>query len=110
MAIGSARGRTERKENITMATQPLMPKATAVWLVENTALTFDQIADFCRLHPLEVKAIADDEGVQSIIGRDPIGTGQLTREEIAKGEGDPNYRLKLAESKVHLPEAKRKKG
>ena len=76
-----------------MATQPLMPKATAVWLVENTALTFDQIADFCKLHPLEVKAVADDEGVQSIIGRDPIASGQLTREELAKGEADPNYRL-----------------
>ncbi|HML12632.1 MAG TPA: cell cycle transcriptional regulator TrcR [Xanthobacteraceae bacterium] len=93
-----------------MAIQPLMPKATAVWLVENTALTFDQIADFCKLHPLEVKAIADDEGVQSIIGRDPIVTGQLTRDELAKGEADPNYRLRLAEPKVHLPEPKRKKG
>ena len=93
-----------------MSAQPLMPKATAVWLVENTALTFDQIAEFCKLHPLEVKAIADDEGVQSIIGRDPIGTGQLTREELAKGEADPNYKLKLAVSKVHLPEPKRKKG
>jgi len=93
-----------------MATQPLMPKATAVWLVENTALSFDQIADFCKLHPLEVKAIADDEGAQSIIGRDPIVTGQLTRDEIAKAEADPSVRLKLAESKVHLPEPKRKKG
>ena len=93
-----------------MSTQPLMPKGTAVWLVENTALSFDQIANFCKLHPLEVKAIADDEGAQSIIGRDPIVTGQLTREELAKGEADPNYRLKLAEAKVHLPEPKRKKG
>ncbi len=93
-----------------MTAQPLMPKATAVWLVENTALTFDQIADFCKLHPLEVKAIADDEGVQSIIGRDPIVTGQLARDELAKGEADPNYRLRLAEPKVHLPEPKRKKG
>src|SRR5215468_10046007 len=93
-----------------MAIQPLMPKATAVWLVENTALTFDQIADFCKLHPLEVKAIADDEGTQSIIGRDPIVTGQLARDELAKGEADPNYRLHLAEPKVHLPEPKRKKG
>jgi uncharacterized protein len=93
-----------------MSAQPLMPKATAVWLVENTALTFDQIAEFCKLHPLEVKAIADDEGVQSIIGRDPIGTGQLTREELAKGEADPNYKLRLAVSKVHLPEQKKKKG
>jgi uncharacterized protein len=93
-----------------MSAQPLMPKATAVGLVENAALTFDQIADFCKLHPLEVKAIADDEGVQSIIGRDPIGTGQLSRDELAKAEADPNYKLKLAESKVHLPEPKRKKG
>lgn len=93
-----------------MATQPLMPKATAVWLVENTALTFDQIADFCKLHPLEVKAIADDEGVQSIIGRDPVVTGQLTRDELTKAEADPDYRLRLAEAKVRLPEPKRKKG
>ncbi|MBV9969069.1 MAG: DUF1013 domain-containing protein [Xanthobacteraceae bacterium] len=93
-----------------MSTQPLMPKGTAVWLVENTALSFDQIANFCKLHPLEVKAIADDEGAQSIIGRDPVASGQLTREEIAKGERDPNYRLKLSEAKVHLPETKRKKG
>src|SRR5262249_42942116 len=82
---GSARGRTEQRR-IVMAAQPLMPKATAVWLVENTALTFDQIADFCKLHPLEVKAIADDEGVQSIIGRDPIVSGQITRDELARGE------------------------
>jgi uncharacterized protein len=93
-----------------MTAQPLMPKGTAVWLVENTALSFDQIANFCKLHPLEVKAIADDEGVQSILGRDPVASGQLSREEITKGESDPTYRLKLAETKVHLPEAKRKKG
>src|SRR6202162_5032290 len=93
-----------------MTSPPLMQKAAAVWLVENTSLSFDQIADFCKMHPLEVKAIADDEGAQSIIGRDPIVAGQLTREEIAKGEGDPDYRLKLAESKVHLPPPKRKKG
>ncbi len=83
-----------------MTAQPLMPKATAVWLVENTALTFDQIADFCKLHPLEVKAIADDEGVQSIIGRDPIVTGQLARDELAKGEADPIYRLRFAEPEL----------
>jgi hypothetical protein len=93
-----------------MSTQPLMPKGTAVWLVENTALSFDQIANFCKLHPLEVKAIADDEGAQSILGRDPVASGQLSREEIEKGERDPNYRLKLSEAKVHLPETKRKKG
>ena len=91
-----------------MTTQPLMPKATAVWLVDNTGLSFDQIADFCKLHPLEVKAVADGDAAQGIKGLDPIQTGQLTREEIAKGEADPDYRLHLAPSKVRLPEAKRK--
>src|SRR5262252_4961766 len=110
MAIGSAPQAAGAQGEFIMTAQPLMPKATAVWLVENTGLTFDQIADFCKLHPLEVKAIADDEGIQSIIGRDPIVSGQLTRDELAKGEADPNYRLHLAEPKVHLPEPKRKKG
>ena len=91
-----------------MATTLLMPKATAVWLVDNTALTFEQIAQFCSLHPLEVKAIADGEASQGIKGMDPIITGQLTREEIARGEEDPNYRLKLSEPKVRVPESKRK--
>ncbi|NVO17867.1 MAG: DUF1013 domain-containing protein [Rhodoplanes sp.] len=93
-----------------MSTQPLMPKATAVWLVENTALSFDQIADFCKLHPLEVKAIADGDAAQGIKGLDPIVTGQLSREEIAHAEKDANLRLRLAESKVRVPEAKRKRG
>jgi hypothetical protein len=93
-----------------MSTQPLMPKATAVWLVENTALSFDQIADFCKLHPLEVKAIADGDAAQGIKGLDPIVTGQLSREEIAHAEQDPNLRLRLAESRVRVPEAKRKRG
>ena len=87
---------------------PLMPKATAVWLVENTALSFDQIAAFCRLHPLEVKAIADGEAAQGIKGLDPIMTGQLTREEIEKAVANPAHRLKLAEPKVRVPEAKRR--
>src|SRR6187399_2138926 len=93
-----------------MATTPLMPKATAVWLVENTALSFDQIADFCKLHPLEVKAIADGDAAQGIKGLDPVLTGQLSRDEIEKGEADPNYKLKLLDSRVRLPEPKRKKG
>ncbi|MBK5960979.1 cytoplasmic protein [Rhodoplanes elegans] len=93
-----------------MSTQPLMPKATAVWLVENTALSFDQIADFCKLHPLEVKAIADGDAAQGIKGLDPIVTGQLSREEIARAEKDTSVRLRLAESKVRVPEAKRKRG
>ncbi|GAB1583262.1 MULTISPECIES: DUF1013 domain-containing protein [Phyllobacteriaceae] len=91
-----------------MATQLLMPKATAVWLVDNTALSFDQIANFCKLHPLEVKAIADGESAQGIKGLDPVITGQLSREEIARGEKDPNYKLKLSEPKVRVPETKRK--
>ena len=68
--------------------RPLMPKATAVWLVENTALSFDQIAEFCGLHPLEVKGIADGEVAQGIKGMDPVTNGQLTREEIARAEKD----------------------
>ncbi len=93
-----------------MTTQPLMPKATAVWLVENTALSFDQIADFCKLHPLEVKAIADGDAAQGIKGLDPILTGQLTREEIEEAEKDHDHRLKLADPKVRLPQPKTKRG
>ena len=91
-----------------MAQQLLMPKATAVWLVDNTALSFEQIATFCKLHPLEVKAIADGESAQGIKGLDPISTGQLSREEIARAEGNPNHKLKLSEPKVRVPESKRK--
>ena len=93
-----------------MANTLLMPKATAVWLVDNTALSFDQIAFFCHLHPLEVRAIADGEAAQGIKGMDPIMNGQLTRDEIKRGETDPNYRLKLNEPKVRVPEAKRRGG
>src|ERR1700736_5864757 len=93
-----------------MAINPLMPKATAVWLVENTSLSFDQIAELCHLHPLEVKAIADGDAAQGIKGLDPILTGQLTREEIQAAEADPKHRLHIAEPKVRLPEAKPKKG
>ena len=76
-------------------TSPIMPKATAKWLVFNTTLTFDQIADFTQLHPLEVQSIADDETAQHMKPVDPVLMGQLTREEIAKAEGDPAHRLKL---------------
>jgi uncharacterized protein len=93
-----------------MATAPLMPKATAVWLVENTSLSFEQIAQLCNLHVLEVKAIADGDAAQGIKGLDPILTGQLSREEIALAEKDPNQILHISESKVRLPEAKPKKG
>ena len=91
-----------------MNTAPLMPKATAVWLVENTSLTFDQIADFCKLHPLEVKGIADGEVAAGIKGHDPITSSQLTRETIAKAEANPDIKLVLAASKVRLPEVKKK--
>jgi hypothetical protein len=93
-----------------MSTAPLMPKATAIWLVDNTALSFEQIADFCKLHALEVKAIADGDAAQGIKGLDPILTGQLTREEIEKAEQDREYRLQLANPKVRLPQPKSKKG
>lgn len=91
---------------------PLMPKATAVWLIENTTITFEQIADFCGLHPLEVKGIADGEVAKGIVGVDPIMSGQLTEEEIKRCEKDQNAKLKLAESAVkHMQtESKKKKG
>ena len=92
-----------------MAETPLMPKATAVWLVENTTLTFDQIAEFCGLHPLEVKGIADEDVAKGIKGIDPVATGQLTREQIAEAEADPNVRLELAPAKHKLPHVKEKK-
>lgn len=88
----------------------LMPKATAVWLVENTALTFDQIAAFCALHPLEVKGIADGDVAAGMKGLDPVQAGQLSREELERAEANPDYRLKLLEPKVRLPDLKRTKG
>jgi len=79
-----------------MDSHPLMPKATAVWLVENTSLTFEQIADFCGLHALEVKGIADGEVGAGIRGLDPVASGQLSREELQRCQQDPKSRLKLA--------------
>jgi uncharacterized protein len=89
---------------------PLMPKATAVWLVDNTSLTFEQIAEFCGLHVLEVKGIADGDVAHGIKGMDPISSGQLSREEIAQAEEDTSHRLKLSEPKVEVPEVKTKRG
>lgn len=91
-----------------MATTLLMPKATAVWLVDNTALSFEQIAAFCSLHPLEVQGVADGDVANGIMGVNPIQNGQLTREEIEKAEGDPNYRLKISDPKVRVAAPKRK--
>ena len=79
----------------TAETKPLMPKATAVWLVDNTTLTFEQIAEFCGLHILEVQAIADDTAATKLTGRDPIRAGELTHEEIEKGQADPDYSLQM---------------
>ena len=75
--------------------QPLMPHATAAWLVDNSSLSFSQIAEFCGLHVLEVQAIADDTASTKLTGRDPIRSGELTHEEIEKGQADPDYVLKM---------------
>ena len=87
---------------------PIMAKATAVWLVDNTTLTFDQIAKLCQLHSLEIQAIANDEVSSGIIGLDPTYNGQLTREEIARCEADPNAELKLVIPDIPVSEAKPK--
>jgi uncharacterized protein len=88
-------------------TLPLMPKATAVWLIEKTALTFTQIADFCGMHPLEVQAIADGEVAQGIVGYDPVANSQLTMNEIHRCEADTNARLRLLPSNNPLPKRSR---
>lgn len=93
----------------TETAKPLMPKATAVWLIENTGLTFRQIGAFCSLHELEVQSIADDEVAIGMVGYDPIANGQLTQEEIARCEADPAERLKMATTVVPRP-ASRTKG
>jgi hypothetical protein len=85
-----------------------MPKATAVWLVENTALTFEQIADFCLLHPLEVQAIADEEVATGMQGMDPIASGQLTLDEINRCATDPSASLKPAAPSILLSKLKSK--
>ena len=87
---------------------PLMPKATAVWLVENTALTFEQIAEFCGLHALEVQAIADGEVAAQMQGLDPVANGQITAEEIKRCEQDPTARLELAKEALPEPLVKHK--
>ena len=87
---------------------PLMPKATAVWLVENTGLSFEQIAEFCGLHALEVQAIADGEVAAQMQGLDPVANGQLTTEEIKRCEADPTARLQLGEQAQPVPLVKHK--
>lgn len=87
---------------------PLMPKATAAWLVENTALTFKQIADFCGSHELEIQAIADGEVGVGIMGMDPVAGGQLTIEEIKRCEENSNAKLKLVRSELPQPVSRTK--
>lgn len=87
---------------------PLMPKATAVWLVDNTALTFEQIAEFCGMHSLEVQAIADGEVATGIVGQDPIASGQLTKAEIERCEKNDSASLKLSISDIPRPQQRAK--
>jgi hypothetical protein len=89
--------------------QLLMPQATAVWLVDNTSLSFGQIAEFCGLHPLEVQAIADGEVATNIVGQDPVIAGQLTAEEIARCEADPTAKIQMRQ-RIDLPKIKPTKG
>jgi hypothetical protein len=96
-------------EPAPMTQNVLMPKATAVWLIENTSLSFDQIAAFCGLHPLEVQGIANEDVAKGIRGVDPIAGGFLSREEIHKGEADAAYGLKALEQKrIDLPQVKKR--
>jgi hypothetical protein len=90
-----------------MSNAPLMPKQVAVWLIENTMLSFDQIADFCHLHSLEVQTLADDEGSR-IAGQNPMNTGELTKEEIARCEADSNGKLIMVKSNLPQPTVRSK--
>ena len=87
---------------------PLMPKATAVWLVENTALTFEQVASFCGMHALEVQAIADGEVAAGIVGLDPIANSQVSREEIDRCEQNAQARLRLQQTDLPSPQSRPK--
>ena len=91
-----------------MANTPLMPMATAVWLVENTTLTFKQIANFCNLHEVEVQGIADGEVAKGIVGYNPIISGQLTKEEIELSSKDNNRHLKLNTNDIEIENSEKK--
>ena len=89
---------------------PLMPKATAVWLLDNTTLTFEQIGDFCGMHPLEIQGIADGEVAQGIMGQNPIEGGELAQAEITKAEKDESYRMVMSDHAImHMKRDKAKK-
>ena len=87
---------------------PLMPKATAVWLIENTPLTFEQIGNFCGMHALEIQGIADGEVAVGSVGADPIAAEQLTEEELKKAIADSNYQLNLSKEAAKLKKKKQK--
>ena len=91
-----------------MSKAPLMPMATAVWLVENTSLTFNQIAEFCKLHEVEIQGIADGEVAKGIVGYNPIMSGQLSRDEIKLSSDDENRPLKLISSEIEIENSEKK--
>ena len=91
-----------------MSNAPLMPLATAVWLVENTTLTFKQIANYCKLHEVEVQGIADGEVAKGIVGYNPIISGQLTRDEISLSSEDTNRPLNLKTNEVEIENSEKK--
>ena len=91
-----------------MSNAPLMPMATAVWLVENTTLTFKQISDFCKLHEVEIQGIADGEVAKGIVGYNPIMSGQLTREEIKLSSEDKNRPLNLNTNEIEIENTEKK--
>ncbi|WP_025899752.1 DUF1013 domain-containing protein [Sneathiella glossodoripedis] len=89
---------------------PLMPVATAVWLIDNTSLTFKQVGEFCAMHPAQVQGIADGEVSVGIVGRDPVANGELTQEEIDRCQNDPNARLQLSNPVGDVPQPRRRGG
>ena len=91
-----------------MSSAPLMPMATAVWLVENTTLTFKQIAEFCKLHEVEIQGIADGEVAKGIVGYNPIMSGQLTRDEINLSSEDQNRPLKIKTNEIEIETSEKK--
>ena len=91
-----------------MSKSPLMPMATAVWLVENTSLTFKQIADFCNLHEVEIQGIADGEVAKGIVGYNPIISGQLTKDEIELSSNDQNRPLNIIDEKLEIRDTNNK--
>jgi hypothetical protein len=100
--------KTVAKVDSQAMSHPLMPRATAVWLVEHTGLTFEQIAAFCGLHVLEIQAIADGEVAVGMQGRDPVAAGELTQEEIERGAADPAHLLQPADRRIPVPQARQK--